>query len=264
MKKKWLIATLLLSVLTVLSFSSALAITNGRDANSSQYPWMALVVVSEDGATGGCGGTLVAPDWVLTAAHCTPSGSDGAMIVVVGGDIDLSQGVDESEIVEVTQWVVHPNYPRSRVDADSDLAMLKLSRPSGNQTISIPQPNNALYNIGQAGKVAGWGLTQSGDRPAVLQEANVIIFPQAHCAIWLPLSVLTNNMFCIRSYDAPYENGSRGDSGGPMFIDQGGTPVQIGITSFGSVLTPFNSYQPAVYVRAANYHSWIYGVINSQ
>lgn len=264
MKNKWLITTLLLSVLTVLSFSSAWAITHGRDADGSQYPWMVYVQVSEDGSGGACGGTLIDANWVLTAAHCTPGSSDGQILVAIGGDVNLDQSVSRDKVFEITKWVVHPNYQRGRVDADSDIALLKLDRPSSNPIISVPKPSDALYNAGQAGIVSGWGLTEAGSSSPVLREANVIVFPQGHCAIWLPLSVLTNNMFCIRSYGAPHENGSRGDSGGPMIINQGGAMVQVGVTSWGSALTPFNSYQPVVYVRTANYHDWMYGVINTQ
>lgn len=264
MKNKWLITVLLLSTLVVLSVSSAWAIVHGRIADPSQYPWMVFVQRKEDGLIGSCGGTLVAPNWVLTAAHCTPLTEDGQMLVGVGGDLDLERGVSRDKVFEVTKWVVHPSYQFIGNKIDNDIALLKLDRSSSNQTISIPAPLDALYSAGNVGKIAGWGAMETGDPSPVLREANVVIFPQGHCAIWLPLSVLTNNMFCVRSYGAPHEAASRGDSGGPMIVNQSGTVVQIGVTSWASPLTPFNTYQPAVYVRAANYHDWIYGVINTQ
>jgi hypothetical protein len=79
-------------------------IVGGAEAAPNDWPWMASL---QDGSFHFCGGALIAPDMVVTAAHCTAGSSPGDFDVVLGRH-DLS--TNDGERIPIAEIINHPDY----------------------------------------------------------------------------------------------------------------------------------------------------------
>uniref|UniRef100_A0A8D2LI40 Peptidase S1 domain-containing protein n=1 Tax=Varanus komodoensis TaxID=61221 RepID=A0A8D2LI40_VARKO len=226
-------------------------IVGGSKAPPGKWPW---VVSIQSSMFHFCGGSIVHPWWVLSAAHCFTD----RRYSFLGRN-------------NVTRWVrkihTHPQYnPRTY---DHDIALLLLQRPVPYSPYhsALCLPDHAVVpdeNMWESCSVAGWGLTQPGEAPPrasrgsyALLDVQVGIVDWALCQAWL--HSVTRNMVC-----AGYEQGGRdacqGDSGGPLMCrpPSGGAHrrwYQVGVVSWGRSCAARRS--PGVYTRVANYRSWL-------
>jgi hypothetical protein len=236
-------------------------IVGGEIAAEGAWPWQAaLVRPSSENAYRGhyCGGTLIAPDWVLTAAHCVvglPS-VEGVVDVVLGRNV-LSAGGGERIAVDIV--IVHPEYDSLRLDAD--VALLHLSQPSVQQSISFDAPDDEeLEATDTVATVTGWGRFSTGAFVGSdeLRQVELPIVDRARCSseeAWGDM--ITENMIC-----AGYATGDRsachGDSGGPLVVPIDDEPgwAQVGIVSWGSS-TCFGRDRYNVYTRLSQFEAWV-------
>ncbi|MFB9908147.1 serine protease [Allokutzneria oryzae] len=215
-------------------------VVGGRRAEVSQFPW--LVYLVDRLGTMYCGGALVSPTKVLTAAHCVDQRS-ASSISVVSGREDTESGA--GQVVRAAKSWKHPSY-RSVFEGD-DLGVLTLERPISAQYATLVSPGEqARYASGTEAVVAGWGATsETGSTSRYLMSATVPVMDNATCSRSYR-SFDGAKMFC-----AGYDNGKidscQGDSGGPL-VARG---VVIGVTSWGDGCA--RAGKPGVYVRLTSY-----------
>ena len=236
-------------------------VVGGSNVIAGSYPWM--VSLSGNGLDL-CGGSLIAPEWVLTAGHCG-QGLPGFFPTpdkVYVNLHDRSNPSVDSEPIQVSQIFVYPGY--QVFSGGVDLALLKLSTPSTKVPISIANQNDAvLYNSGTTCKVLGWGDTGAGPS-TTLKEADITVIDFNSCqSSYLSGGQAINGSVLCAGYISPssQSGAASGDSGGPLVVSDGVNGwKQIGIVSGGHGPLTTEEY-PGLYTKVMNYTQWIDSVI---
>jgi secreted trypsin-like serine protease len=227
----------------------ASAIVGGHNTTNGAYPSVARITF---GNAFLCTGTLIAPNWVLTAGHCgsitgdavaSPAAWPAPLIDVrIGGDTDTT-----GEKATVSQAVVEPNY---LLNSGYDITLLKLSANSTKAPTKVSgTAETASWAPSTLEKIVGWGTTsEGGNLPTHLQEAQVPVTTDAYCAgAYSDFDATT--MICA-GYPQGGVDTCQGDSGGPMFGTVSGVLRVVGATSFGQGCAQPNF--PGVYARVGD------------
>lgn len=261
-----LAAVMLLTVLTVAPLpASAISsrdvkILGGAEAAPGQFPWMAaLVDIDSANAADGifCGGTVITPRVVLTAAHCVQGTSANQFDVVVGRT-RLSQSND-GERVHVSQIMVAPGWNSKTLT--NDAALVQLSSPVSVTPLALVDPGDTVHQAtGQNVLVSGWGATaENGNISDALKYVRLHVYNNSTCTALFG-SVDGARTLCVGS-DRAGEDSCQGDSGGPLFFGAGSEARLIGLVSFGDGCGHAGS--PGVYTRVSALSTWITQTANA-
>lgn len=245
-----------------------LKIIGGKAAAPGAWPWMAALVMRNIEPYNGqfCGGSLISPDWVLTAAHCVFTyNAKGQMTNILNNNIDIVLGTNDLEApqnqyerIPVDRIIPHPDY--NQYTDDNDIALLKLSRPSVQSPLSCLTPIDEpeLAPPGTEATLLGWGDTSLSPYfesfPNLLMQVNVPIVSNEVCNQAYP-GEITENMICA-GFEQGGKDSCQGDSGGPMVVRKGKEGyIQAGIVSWGYGCALAGYY--GVYTRVSKYTEWI-------
>lgn len=247
-----------LAVLAALTLSQAGAsprIVGGTNAATGEYPFIVALVSAGSSVASGQfgGGSLIAPQWVLTAGHCGEGETPSSVEVWIGGR-NLN---NESEGIRVTVEAIyiHPDYSTTfKGSLHNDVCLYKLATPVTSITPVPLASSSSEVAPGTNARIIGWGTTsEGGSSPSILQKADVPI-----------VSLSTANSY-YRDLDssnlpAGYSGGGidtcQGDSGGPLLVADGLGGWKVGgVVSFGDGCARPGVY--GIYANVPTLRSWI-------
>lgn len=238
-------------------------VIGGRNANPHIAPWIvSLQIMSERyGSYHFCGGSIIKPDWVITAGHCFKGQKGLQNVVVSAGRHNLAA----SEPTEQLRWLkvvyIHPRYTGGVGPNDLALVQVKQAFTYDSTVQEIALPVAGSQPVGSA-TLYGWGSTTNLQRsplPTILQTMTVSLISVDQCksAMASFANYIQNTNICTVGGYNGRPAACSGDSGSGL--SQNG--VIIGTVSWG--LTPCASTQSAsVYVRVSAFTRWISNVIN--
>ncbi|CAJ1364916.1 unnamed protein product [Effrenium voratum] len=228
-------------------------IVNGQDASHCEWRWQVSLRYSSGFHF--CGGALISPKWVMSAAHCV----DGAgSFVVVVGDYDKDSPSDAHERTHSVHRVIsHESYDSYTMS--HDFALIELEQEVDmTQCVGTACLPDAHVEVGQDCYITGWGtLSSGGSTPARLQEGLVIALSNTECNARYAGEIL-DDMLCAQGTAAGgIVDACQGDSGGPLVCQRAdGRHVLHGATSWGYGCA--QAQYPGVWARIASILPWIH------
>jgi secreted trypsin-like serine protease len=248
-------------------------IVGGKDADANEWPWQVRLFENKKDTDGFCGGSLIARQWVLTAAHCLV---DTKRVVIGYGNNKLN-GLKRVASAKV---IVHKGYDPDTME--NDIALVKLSKPVkfGDGTTSVDVAGGDFYKklVGTKAWVTGWGflfdLEEFQEKypdadipwnkltPKKLQEVDVTVQDLAVCQANYGESKIPEGQLCA-GYKRGGKDSCQGDSGGPLVAadpknDRGW--VQVGVVSWGRGCARAKYF--GIYTRADYYRGWVQTTID--
>lgn len=199
-------------------------VVGGQPVAQGTFRFMTFVTVQGQTGSFTCGGTLIAPLFVLTAAHCVEE-DDGDVIpaddftLVIGRAVrsDGGQGV----VRHVVAATPHPDYDFDDTGSEFDVAVLELDE---DVPANIAQPlaivgsgETRFEGVGQSVVVAGWGRT-AANKPGTedrLRAANLKVVSNASCAAAYGTDDFVQTVMICAAFQG--RDSCQGDSGGPLF-----------------------------------------------
>lgn len=226
-------------------------IVGGKEVKENSWPWQIQLRYNGNFL---CGGSVIAEDWVLTAAHCVDGRSTSAYSVRAGRH--TRYGVDPYEqSSDVKKIYEHEQYTSSSMD--NDVALMHVSTPfKFNKYVSPVCLTDSDPKGGRDAWVTGWGNVKDSCCDGYLKQALLPIIDRATCgkvSNWG--STITADMVCA-GWDDGSQSACNGDSGGPLSVydEDSERFVQVGVVSWGHVTC---KKKPNVYAGVHYFKPWI-------
>lgn len=231
-------------------------IVGGQDAEPHSAPWIISMQWGVAGFTTHlCGGSIIRPNWVVSAAHCLDAVPGfGSWLVIAGRhNIAISEETEQSRSVERSNAWTHAQYSGGVGPFDIGLIRVEIAFNFNDHVSAIALPKDDHIHFGDV-ELHGWGSVSTSHfpiNPNILQSVTKPIIPINECDEVLGESPLHETNVCT----GPLEGGisaCSGDSGGPLTQDG----ELVGIVSWGFI--PCGSANaPSVYTRVSAFNGWI-------
>ncbi|GAB1298228.1 Coagulation factor XII [Apodemus speciosus] len=238
--------------------SSLRRVVGGLVALPGSHPYIAALYWGDNF----CAGSLIAPCWVLTAAHCLQNRPAPEELTVVLGQDRHNQSCEQCQTLAVRSYRLHEDY--SSVTYQHDLGAPQESK---NNSCAIMTPyvhpvclpsSTAPPSDSVVCEVAGWGHQFEGaeEYATFLQEAQVPFISLDRCSNSdVHGDAILPGMLCAGFLEGGTD-ACQGDSGGPLVCEEGTAELTLrGVISWGSGCGDRN--KPGVYTDVANYMAWI-------
>ncbi|XP_026719524.1 transmembrane protease serine 5-like isoform X2 [Athene cunicularia] len=255
-------------------------VVGGTDVSPGRWPWQVSVY---HGSQHRCGGSVLARDWIVTAAHCVHRQLQASAWLVFAGVITHGSIKQEAGL-SVKKIIYHPLYNDNSLDYD--IALMKLQVPlnftDAIRAVCLPRSHQDLFQGAQCW-VSGWGYTRPGQAGALpfplapcrsrsslgfspspaqvtetLKEALVPLIGTKRCnSSCVYAGELTARMLCAGHLRGTVD-ACQGDSGGPLVCRDGPAWRLVGVVSWGQGCAQPN--RPGVYANVAQLLPWIYHV----
>jgi len=238
-------------------------IVGGTNAKPGAWPWQ--VTMDYKGQTGNhwCGGSIVSPQWIVSAAHCFGYSVDPDQYTIVAGDHDLNGQEGYEQNIPIEKIIEHPKY-NPYANHDYDLALIKLKTPlTFNQRVRPVCFPKFDFSSDTNCYVTGWGhLYEEGHLPQILQQARVPLITRNSCqAAYKDLGyTVTKRMRCA-GYAAGGIDACQGDSGGPLVCSKDSKWYLMGAVSWGIGCARPGRY--GVYADMMDLKYWAQETINA-
>uniref|UniRef100_A0A8D0HAB8 Transmembrane serine protease 2 n=1 Tax=Sphenodon punctatus TaxID=8508 RepID=A0A8D0HAB8_SPHPU len=228
-------------------------IVGGRRASKGEWPWQVSLHIQR---THVCGGTIITPEWIVTAAHCVEGKhSDPFYWRVYAGILTWSE-IGFQAGYAVHKIISHPNYDTE--SKNNDVALMKLQRPLSHDVGPVCFSNpGMMYQPDQQCWISGWGASrQGGETSKELNAAMVPLIEPAKCNSRVVYNGLVSpNMICAGYLEGRVDS-CQGDSGGPLVTAKNSVWWLVGDTSWGTGCASRN--RPGVYGNMTRFTDWIY------
>jgi chymotrypsin len=239
------------------NFNVSHRVVGGQEVIPHSVPYQAFLEMSNrDSRTTICGGSLITPSTVLTAAHCVQIALT-AKVILGAHNRQIEEPCQQRQTVPYPNMKLHPGYTPST--PDDDIALLILEKPAKIdkcvQTIDLPTGFKFDKFVGEPGTISGWG--QITDTPysttAILRSVTQPIISNEACGKRYGATISSRRV-CV---DGSGGKGScLGDSGGPLTVRRNNRYIVVGIVAFVLTRGCEKGY-PSGYTRVTSFLDWI-------
>nr|XP_014432687.1 transmembrane protease serine 2 isoform X1 [Pelodiscus sinensis] len=230
-------------------------IVGGSASALKEWPWQISLQVQGSHV---CGGSIITPEWIVTAAHCVEGQLSSPYYWTVYAGILTQSETRYRSGYKVTKIISHPNYNSD--SKDNDIALMKLQTPlrftDTVGPVCLPNPG-MLFQSNQECWISGWGAVQQGGKSSdVLNAVMVPLIDHNTCNSATVYNGLVLPTMICAGYLKGGKDSCQGDSGGPLVTEKNSVWWLVGDTSWGSGCASLR--KPGVYGNMTVFTDWIY------